>query len=409
MKVLYYSAHPNLVLNAKSGYGTHMREMIKAFRLSGFEVEPVIMGGIDEQDAAFSSSSRRYKGLMRSLLPPILWESFKDASLLKIDRHYAAILEQKIKEIKPDVIYERAAYMQLSGVRMAKKYGIPHVLEMNSPYIIERKVRHGTGSLMTFKAKQIEREQLVLSDVPVVISPALKKYFEKQHALDGSRIICTHNAIDPSLVKSDSERVQEIRLRYQLGGDQVVGFVGSLNKYQRVDLLIEAAGQLVGRYPGLKFLIVGDNTGLGELKKLCERLSIKDRVIFTGKVPHEDVFNFIEAMDITVLPDNLWYGSPTKIFEYGAMGKVVVAPDNETMRDLIENGKEGLLSQPKANSIAEAISFLLDHPKKRQEMACAFKQKVHTQYTWMQNVRDVLQAIDFDTKHLEYPVYSGQD
>lgn len=141
MKILYYSSHPNLALNSASGYGTHMREMIRAFRELGHQVKPVIMGGRQEMydSSALSSVTDRMKNTLKQAVPSRLWESLKDYRLLRRDHYFKAKLAAEVQSFAPNLIYERTNYLQPSGVRVAQDFNIAHVLEVNSPHLEEKK------------------------------------------------------------------------------------------------------------------------------------------------------------------------------------------------------------------------------------------------------------------------------
>lgn len=372
-----------------------MREMIKAFSEAGHDVTPLIMGGLHENGADRPASASRgsMKAAVKKLVPGIFWETTKDYALLKKDRTYEEVLRQHVDQTKPDLIYERGNYLQRSGIRIARSTGVPHVLEMNSPQVEERKVRHASGSLLERRARRIEKEQLQGTSRVAVVSRALKNHFARAYAIPDEHIICTPNAIDPDKLVIDPRRVIAIKDRYGLEGSTVLGFVGSVLKWHRVDLLIRACHQLRQEAHPVKVLIVGMSRLIPELKALSQQLGISEAVLFVGRVPHEDVFNFVEAMDITVLPDNLWYQSPVKVFEYGAMGKPIIAPDNETVRDLIKHEEEGLLVKPSIEDLTASIQKLSNTPEYARVMAETFQAKVLQEFKWSRNVERVLDSV----------------
>ena len=395
MIVLYYSPHPDLALNSQTGYGTHMREMIRAFEEAGHEVDPLVMGGEGGQPGGAERASwkRRLKNMIKTVTPGPVWETLRDGALLLKDRQFEDKLEERVRHVQPDVIYERAGYLLRSGVRVANRYSIPHVLEVNSPLVEERKIRTPARTLLERKAHDIEQEQLRRTQVAAVVSPALREHFVQKHEVSAEKFLCTPNAIDPEKLSVDEGRVEAIRQQYDLRGQIVVGFVGSVIEWHRVDVLIRACKKMSEYRPDVTVLIVGGSTLVPELEALSEQLGIQNRVHFTGRVPHEDVFNFIEAMDITVLPDNLWYQSPVKLFEYGAMGKPIIAPDNATVRGLIRDEEEGILINADVGELVTAITTLIENDEQREAMAAAFQRKVLAEYTWTRNVERVLNAI----------------
>src|SRR4051812_14512646 len=122
MKILYYSAHPTLSLEAQTGPGTHMREMIRAMRGLGHDVHPVIMAQsvVQSQAADGVQSHRTIKSVIKKCIPGVIWRTMKELKLMQFDRKLESILEREIEAFKPDLVYERAAYLQFSGMKVAK-------------------------------------------------------------------------------------------------------------------------------------------------------------------------------------------------------------------------------------------------------------------------------------------------
>lgn len=368
-----------------------MREMIRAFRDLGHEVRPVIMGGREESynSTTSRSATRRVKDAIRGVTPNSLWESLKDYRLLWKDRQFEKRLAEEIEAFRPQVIYERANYLQLSGVRVAQRYGIDHVLEVNAPYVEERETLSGAKSWFQERAECYEGRQLRQTTEIAVVSEALRDHFLQNHDVGKDKFTVVPNAINPSKANADMDRVRAIRNRYGLSNATVAGFVGSILPWHGVDLLVKACHRIQENHDTLKILIVGDGSVLPKLKKFCRREGLTDRVVFTGRVEHSDVFNFIEAMDIAVMPCSNWYGSPVKIFEYGAMGAPVIAPDSGPVKEVMENGEEGLLVAPELDALLKALRTLLKDEQYRRRIASTFQEKVLSKHTWKQNAKKI--------------------
>ncbi|MFT7240970.1 MAG: glycosyltransferase involved in cell wall biosynthesis [Cryomorphaceae bacterium] len=388
MKILYYSPHPQLKIDAPTGYGTHMREMISAWRKMGIEVKTFIAGdqGSESYGEARPSKFARFK----KLVPAILWETLKDFQLIRFDKSLEPRLIALIKEFKPDLIYERVAYLQNSGVKTAEKMGIKHVSEINAPYPEERVYFSGESFLVS-QAKDHERQILAKSDLVMVVSTDLKNHLQQKLTDIDSKIIVVSNCVNPAETNHGSEDVAAIREAYQLSGKTVIGFVGSIFPYHGVDLLIDAFAQLDNSAEA-RLLIVGDGEALPELKAKVRSLGILDRCIFTGSVPHREVYPLIETMDICVMPDSNWYGSPVKIFEYGLMKKPVIAPDLGPLRDVMTDGENGLLVIPNSKALKEALQQLVTNFALREKIAIAWHEKVLLEYTWDTAAKKVLKA-----------------
>ena len=382
MKILYYSPNPHLGLNDPSGYGTHMCEMIEAMRKLGHEVIPFIAGG--EQVVAATTHLTERKRLVKRFIPKYIWSSLRDWQLLRKDRFLHQQLLALIKKEKPDLIYERASHLQLSGVEAAAKLHVRHVLEVNAP-LAEEKVLFGGGSWFDSKAVKTERTLLTGTSRILVVSSALRDYYVKRHALDESRFAVIPNAIPKPEVMLDPEGVEIVRLRYNLMGKTVIGFVGSIFPWHGVDLMLKAFANVASEFPTSVLLVVGDGVVLPELRRLAEDLKLTDRVHFTGNVPHHRVNDHIACMDICVMARSNWYGSPVKIFEYGLLAKAIVAPNTAPVIEVMEQGKDGILVAPEVADIAAAFKVFLKDPALRNSMGLAFQAKVKTKHTWRIN------------------------
>jgi len=393
MKILYYSPHPHLKLKEPTGYGTHMREMINAFRSLGHDVFPLIMEGDKKIVNSYNKNknSLNLKNVARLLTPRIIWETTRDYNLLRLDRKYTDILSKKINEIKPDLIYERANYMQLSGVTAAQKFGIHHIIEMNSPYVELRRTL-SSRSFLEGKAAQIERIQLENTNKIAIVSSALMNHFIEKYNIDAKNFIITPMGINPDSIKTDEHKIQELKYNYNLNDKFVIGFVGSVFKWHGIDMLIKAFVPVLKREPTARLMIVGGGSQLEFLRKMAKDISVYDNIIFTGFIPHEMIYNYISLMDITVLPNSHWWGIPVKIFEYGALGKPIIAPNISTITDVMVNGKDGILIEPHIDELIDSIRYLIENKEVCNSIGNNFKDKVYSKFKWEKIASDIIQS-----------------
>lgn len=388
MKILYYSPHPQLKLNAPTGYGTHMREMIAAWRRMDVEVKTFIAGDMGG-DGYGEPRPSKFAGI-KKYIPSVIWETLKDFQLIRFDKSLESALKELIKEFEPDLIYERVAYLQNSGIKTAENLGIKHVSEINAPYPEER-VYFSGDSFFLKQAKDHERQILAKSDLITVVSSDLKRHLEVKLTDIESKIVVIPNCVNPSETTHSLADVASIRDSYKLSGKTIIGFVGSIFPYHGVDLLIDAFAQMKNS-TDRRLLIVGDGEALPELKAKARSLGVLDRCIFTGSVPHRQVYPLIETMDICCMPDSNWYGSPVKIFEYGLLKKPVIAPDLGPLRDVMKDGENGLLVKPNAGALKEAIEKLVKSTGLKEKIAMAWHEKVLLEYTWDTAAKKVLKA-----------------
>jgi glycosyltransferase involved in cell wall biosynthesis len=136
----------------------------------------------------------------------------------------------------------------------------------------------------------------------------------------------------------------------------------------------------------LRLLLVGDGEKKKSLEETVRKLHLSDAVIFTGKVPHEDIPAHIAVMDVAVIPYpplDPFYFSPLKLFECMAVGRPVVAAALGQITEVVEHGKTGwLYPAGDIDKLAEGIHTLLHRPEFAARIGNSARQAVLSRYTW---------------------------
>ncbi len=155
-----------------------------------------------------------------------------------------------------------------------------------------------------------------------------------------------------------------------------VVYVGTLAKVRRLETLIQAFAQVAKQRSNAILIMVGDGDHPSErafLEEEVRRLGISDRVSFTGFVPMEDAWRYAASAQICISPFFptfvLRSTSPTKLNEYFALGRPVVANDHPEQSWAIGQSGAGLCVSWGADDFAEAMFQLLEHPEQAEDMA----------------------------------------
>jgi len=86
-----------------------------------------------------------------------------------------------------------------------------------------------------------------------------------------------------------------------------------------------------------------------------------------------------------------FFGSPTKLFEYMAMGKAIVASNMDQIGEVLENKRTALLVAPgDVNSLSYGIIELIQKEDLRNTLGRNAREEVIRKYTWEQNVQKLL-------------------
>jgi glycosyltransferase involved in cell wall biosynthesis len=152
-------------------------------------------------------------------------------------------------------------------------------------------------------------------------------------------------------------------------------YLGTLNKVRRLDFLVRAFGKVRESVPTAQLYLVGrgeDPEDEAFLKQEVVRLNLESCVTFVGQLPQPEALQYVAEADVCASPfyptQILRSTSPTKLVEYMALGKAVVANDHPEQKRLIEESGGGLCVAYDEQAFADAIVTLLENPETAQLM-----------------------------------------
>jgi glycosyltransferase involved in cell wall biosynthesis len=400
VRILYVSADFGVPVLGFKGASVHIRELTDALTDLGHEVI-IVTPNVGEGNTARA----RVVHVPAPHLPTpaavvlrrlgALWGRSKQLEREARELRYNVALLHAARRLAaewhPELVYERYALFGLAGGVLARRLGLPHLLEVNAPLRLER--RHGRGLALDQPARWCERRIFETAGRVLCVSRPLAAYVIK-HGGSPSRVHIQPNAVDAAKFRPDD---QGTALRTWLGfGDEhvVVGFVGSLKPWHGVEQLVEAFASARIRSPHLRLLIVGD----GPVRSLVERLvtegGLTGVVRLVGNVAHMDVPGYLAAMDVAAAPyldAPDFYFSPLKVFEYMAAGRAVIAPQLGQIPELVCDGKTGLVYRP--GDVAELIDRLVtlaECADLRLQLGTCAAEEVRIHHTWQATARRVV-------------------
>lgn len=388
MKILYHHR-----TQAGGAEGVHIRGIKNAFKELGHEVLDISL--IKKEENVNRNTKKNFKEKIFKQLSNLLPEYiFK---ILEVGYNFFAYfkLRKILKNTKFDLIYERYAYFCFIITFMAKRFSIPLIVEINiTSYESDiRKIR------FKYLARLVENYVFNNASLLIVVSSYLKENIRKRYKISDNKILVTPNAVNPNEFRLDTNIRNDIKKKYSknLQNKIVVGFVGVFVSWHGLDYLIDVFNSIIkekGIFNKISLLLVGDGPIKHEIEKAITKYGIAHHVIITGEVPHNEVKYYIDLFDIAVMPDSNHFGSPMKIFEYMVMGKPVVAPSYEPIKEVIIDGYNGLLFQPKNfEKFAEKLKLLIKDVNKRMRLGDNAKISVLENYTWKKNVEVILKSL----------------
>jgi len=373
MRILFHHR-----IASRDGQSVHLEELMKALKTLGHDV--ILVGPAAFAETKFGGSNSAVDSI-KKLIPAWLYEPLEIAYNLKAYlRLRAAVLQHK-----PDIIYERFSLYLFAGVWARKRFGLPLILEVNSPLFEERAKNDGLRLHRIGRWAQGTIWRNVDHAFPVtgVLAKTVESY-----GVPSSRITVVPNGVDPARFQAAPKAAA------QAGPDGkpviVLGFTGFIRDWNAVHRLIDFAALHRDAYD-IRVLVVGDGPARASLEEHAKKQGIPDRLTITGIVGRDEVTRHVTSFDIAVLPDVTPYSSPLKLFEYLQLGSAIVAPDMENIREILTEGHDALLFAKDPGALEAALLKLCADPALRTRLGAAAKDTItRKSLTWVNSAERVI-------------------
>jgi glycosyltransferase involved in cell wall biosynthesis len=363
MRILY--SHR---IQSRDGQSVHVEELVAAFRALGHEVKVVGPGFYDE--AGFGGESR-WVARLRRLLPGVAAEAAELAYNIPAWHR----LLQAARAFRPELIYERCNLYYLAGAWLARRTGLPYVLEVNAP-LAEERGRYG-GLRLKALARATERHVWRTADLVLPVTEVLRQ-----------RILAAGVRPECVRVMPNGVVLERFPPPVAMGNDPpVLGFVGFVRDWHGLDAVIRGLADT----PRVIFTVAGEGPARPGLAALAARLGVADRVRFVGLVAPERIPKVVGGFDIALQPRVVEYASPLKLFDYMAAGRAIVAPDQPNIREVLGHERTALLFDPaREGAMWAAIARLLGDASLRSRLGMAARAALMARdYTWRGNAARV--------------------
>jgi PEP-CTERM/exosortase A-associated glycosyltransferase len=303
-------------------------------------------------------------------------------------------LNALIPRLRPDFIHAHSpALTGVAAILAARRFGVPVVYEMRASWE-DGAVDHGTaraGGLRYRLSRALETWVLRRADAVTTICEGLRRDIVSRGIPEG-KVTVIPNAVDPARFRTDGAANPELARRLGLEGAEVVGFIGSFYRYEGLDLLLQALPQMLRQRPSIRLLLVGGGNEEDALKLRAVERGIKDKVVFAGRVAHEEVQHYYDLVDVLAYPRRRTrlteMVTPLKPLEAMAQGRAVVASDVGGHRELIRDGETGRLFEAgSAVALANAVLGLLRERDAAASMRAQARRFVETERSWARSVR----------------------
>jgi glycosyltransferase involved in cell wall biosynthesis len=358
--------------------------MVKAFRTLGHTVK--IISPVEGKRNVDSRLMRRFYNWVAKAPSRVIYEVF--TLLYNVSGYWN--LHQCVKEFHPDLIYERYSLNTFCGVWISARYKVPLVLEVNAPLFLEEQK---LGNLkLKMVARFAERWICSHSSKTIVVTNVLKRILIDQ-GVPECKLDVMYNSVDLQRF-NPSISGAAIRKKWGLKDKVVVGFIGWFREWHGLEILLRAAASRL-RPENVRLLLVGTGPAYPKLRDYAKDLGISDLVVFTGAIKRDEVPIYIAGMDVCVQPDATEYACPMKIIEYMAMGKCIVAKNQQNIREILDDNSTGLLfKECDEEDLSEILIRTIKDAELRNRIGnAAYKKILDSGFTWQENAKQTLKLV----------------
>jgi len=389
---ILYVLHNSLPYNS-GGYATRSHGLMCGVKKQGWDVQVVTRRGYPHDRKGMNEMPIDDLQIVDDIPYHRLIELEKGYGQVNINAYlqaYANHLAEMVRELKPAVIH--AASNHINGLvanAVAQHFGIPSIYEVRGLWEITRISRQPEfeGSEYFEMMSRLEAQSASDANYVFTITHALADEMRSRtDALDEIGFLPNgvhsnrFTPLEPNLKLKDSLNISQETV--------VLGYIGSLVSYEGLDLLIESL-PLVKEQTNVPFklLIVGDGAYMQKLQSLTTNLDLSDEVLFTGRVPHEEVEEYYSIVDIAPFPrlpqPVTEMVSPLKPFEAMAMEKAVLASNVKALAEIVSDNETGILfSKGDSQDLSVKLTELIENPNLRSNLGISARSWVCKERDW---------------------------
>lgn len=361
-------------VNRRAGGSTHFWGLMHGIKSIGWQFKAIVprYGRADVS---------RVEDISFVPLPPRSFFSFLLLQLVTV-----LCLPYWLAKYRPGVVYVRTCFLAFLMCLICRVASIPLIAEVDS--IVDEEVQmRGQRRILVPILKILDRLNYRSANGLVCVTPGIREEVIRRGAEPDAAVVI-HNATQTDVMRPMSQN--QARQQFGLGKDgYIVGFAGTLSPWQGLDLLVQAAKQVIDNSArSVRFVVIGGGQCRQQLQEMVSRLGLGQFFSFLKPIPYEQVAVFNNACDVAVIPiydpRKLRYGvSPLKFWDAVSVGVPVLVPEGCQLDDVLEQlSLAGTFRAGDKDNLAEAILKVLSQTERYQSRRKDVHQVVSEQYSW---------------------------
>lgn len=308
----------------------------------------------------------------------------------------AAILAWRAMRGRYDLIYvhNMPDILVISGI-IPKLLGAKVILDQHDPMpeLMRTIFNKDEGSFPVRVLRRLERWSIARANLVITVNQACKRIFSTR-SCDGTKIGVVMNSPDELVFPFRAARSYPVR---PAGQPFVMMYHGSLVERNGLELAVDALQKIVEEIPEAELRVYGRSTPyLEQVMNKVQRLGMESRVHYFGPRKLEQLADEIQACDVGVVPNqrNTFtdINTPTRIFEYLALGKPVIAPATVGVQDYFDPASLVFFEAGDSGDLARKMAFVARNPEGAIGIA-ELGQQVYKAHAWQQERRTLVNLV----------------
>ena len=285
-----------------------------------------------------------------------------------------------------DIVHavEESVFMALA---VKKIFRIPYIYDMDSSMAQQMVEKFSYLSLFSRIFAHAERIAIRHSHAVVPVCDALAKTVKEHDPNKSIFVLRDLPLIDDSL----NNHCLNLKKEFSIGGLSLI-YVGNLEIYQGIDLLLESFQKVLEKRHSVDLIILGGmDADIKKYQNKCHNLKITSRVHFAGQKPIDQLAGYLRQADILVSPRIRGENTPMKIYSYLKSGKAVLATNIYSHTQLL-NEQVAAIAEPTPESFSDSLYELIENEELRVKLGAAGKKFVednHSYESFMGTVYDL--------------------
>lgn len=290
---------------------------------------------------------------------------------------YVSILKKIIKQFKPTILH----------AHYATSYGLVGALSGFKPFVISA---WGTDVMKfpqkNFVAKSILKYNFKHADLICATSNTIKEYIHQ--------VISKDVTVIPFGININEFKPKIVDTNFKIT-DFVIASIKPLELIYKIDILIISFSQISQKHLHLKLLIIGEGSEDGNLKELVKKLNIYDKVVFTGRIPFNEISNYYNKINILVNISQ-YESFGVSVIEAMACEKPVIVTNVGGLKEIVNSDDVGLkVEVDNIEQTKNAIEKLITDKELCERISINARKHVVENYNWENNLQTMIDEYQF--------------